>query len=164
MCPHSLSWSKKQDLNEAQRELKLPQHCLVTDCQTRWGSMQKMVSRILEQQKAIHKVLHDDRNYHHLVPMWQDIHVLLSLVVALRILSGFTYMLSTENLITVSVILPVINRMCDDDTKLRKDIKTRILSYLEQKYTDVEICEFLNLATFLDPHFITEYVNSTINH
>ena len=54
--------------------------------------------------------------------------------------------------------------MCDDDTKLRKDIKTRILSYLEQKYTDVEICEFLNLATFLDPHFITEYVNSTINH
>ena len=98
-CLHVLSVGvKKQDLNEVQRELKLPQLCLVTDCQTRWGSMQKMLSRILEQQKAIDKVLHEDYNYHQFVPTWQDIDVLLSLDVALGTLSGFTYMLSAETL------------------------------------------------------------------
>ena len=50
----------------------------------------------------------------------------------------------------------------DDDTQLTKDIKTWIISYLEQKYTDVEICELLNLATFLDPWFITEYIPTMI--
>ena len=50
----------------------------------------------------------------------------------------------------------------DDDTQLTKAIKTRILRYLEQKYTDAEICELLNLATFLDPRFITEYVPTMI--
>ena len=46
----------------------------------------------------------------------------------------------------------------DDDTQLTIDSKTQIFSYLEQKYTDAEICELRNLATFLDPRFITEYV------
>ena len=83
----SHGWSKKQDLNEAQRELKLPQHSLVTDCQTRLSSMQKRVSRILE---AIHKVLHNDHKYCHLVPMWQDVDVLESLDAALGTISNFT--------------------------------------------------------------------------
>ena len=77
-------------------------------------------------------------------------------------------MLSTENFVTVSAILAVIHHtpkkevpsIGDDDTQLTKDIKTRILSYLEQKHTDAEICELLNLATFLDPQFITGYVPS----
>ena len=50
----------------------------------------------------------------------------------------------------------------DDDTQLTKAIKTRILRYLEQKYTDAEICELHSLATFLDPRFITEYVPTMI--
>lgn len=132
--------------------------------------MQKMVSRILEQQKAIHKVLHDDHKYHHLVPTWQDVYVLESLDAALGTLSDFTDMLSAENFVTVSAILPVIPHILkkevlsigDDDTQLTKDIKTQILSYLEQKYSDVEICELLNLATFLVPQFITEYIPTMI--
>ena len=150
----SHSCSIKQDLNEAQRELKLPQHSLVTDCQTRWGSMQRMVSRILEQQKAIHKVLYDDRKHCHLVPTWQDVDVLESLDAVLGTLSDFTDMLSAENFLTVSANLPVIHHMLtkqvlnigDNDTQLTKDIKTRIFNYLEQKYTDAEICALLNLA------------------
>ena len=79
-------------------------------------------------------------------------------------------MLSAENCVTISAILPVIHHTLkkevlsigDDDTQLTKDIKTRILSYLEQKHTDTEICELLNLATFLDPQFITGYVPTMI--
>ena len=47
------SWKKKRDLPLTQTTLDLPQHSLVSDCVTRWGSQQKMVERILEQQSAI---------------------------------------------------------------------------------------------------------------
>ena len=73
--------------------------------------MQKMVSRILEQQKAIHQVLQDDSKYRHLVPIWQDTDVLESLEAALGTLSGFTDMLSAENFVTISAILPVVHHL-----------------------------------------------------
>ena len=53
VCTFSHSWKKRHELASAQQELELPQHSLVTDCVTRWGSLQKMVQRVLEQGKAI---------------------------------------------------------------------------------------------------------------
>ena len=58
--------------------------------------MQKMKSRVLEQQKAIYVVLNDDRKYRHLIPSWQDVDVLESLEAALGPLADFTDMLSAE--------------------------------------------------------------------
>ncbi|XP_070835535.1 zinc finger BED domain-containing protein 4-like [Chaetodon trifascialis] len=53
----SHSWKKKAALTEAQRELKLPEHNLITECPTRWGSKEMMIARVLEQAKAISQVL-----------------------------------------------------------------------------------------------------------
>ncbi|KAJ8346462.1 hypothetical protein SKAU_G00278630 [Synaphobranchus kaupii] len=72
----SHSWLKKRDLRKAQTELQLPQHSLVVDCATRWGTKQKMIERILEQAPAIRRVLADDRRHQHLNLKWQDIHIL----------------------------------------------------------------------------------------
>ena len=44
---------------------------VVTDCPTRWGSQHKMISRILEQDVAMHMILSDDRKTTHLIPTWQ---------------------------------------------------------------------------------------------
>ena len=60
----SHSWKKKNELTKAQVEKGLPEHSLVTDCPTRWGSQQKMVARILEQDAAIRQVLSEDRKLH----------------------------------------------------------------------------------------------------
>lgn len=38
---------KKRDLEEAQKQLNLPQHSLKTACPTRWGSKQAIINRIL---------------------------------------------------------------------------------------------------------------------
>ena len=46
------------------------------DCVTRWGSVQKMVMRVLEQEPAIRQLLSADRKTSHLVPSCQDIEVL----------------------------------------------------------------------------------------
>ena len=75
----SHSWKKKRDLCSAQTTLDLPQHSLVGDCITRWGSQQKMVERILEQEPAIRQVFGLDRRCSHLIPTWQDVEVLQSI-------------------------------------------------------------------------------------
>ena len=93
--------------------------------------MQKMVSRIFEQQQANHQVLHDDCKYRYLVPTWQDIDVLESLNVALGTLSDF---------VTISAILPVIHHILkrevlsigDDDTQLTKISRLEYLAILNR--------------------------------
>ena len=46
-------------------ELQLTEHTLVADSPTRWGSMAKMVTRILEQENVIHTVISADRKASH---------------------------------------------------------------------------------------------------
>lgn len=44
------SFNKKKDLTEAQRECRLPEQPLVTDCQTHYGSSEKMIGHVLEEE------------------------------------------------------------------------------------------------------------------
>ncbi|XP_053170155.1 zinc finger BED domain-containing protein 4-like [Scomber japonicus] len=69
----SHSWKQKTALRRAQQKHNLPEHALVTECPTRWGSKQKMMGRILEQQRALSDVLSADRKTRHLDPSWQDL-------------------------------------------------------------------------------------------
>ena len=117
----SYSFKKKRELNEAQREYGLPEHSLVTDCQTRWGSTQKMISQVLEQEKAIRKVLGGDRKTSHLVPTWQDLDVLQSINAALNPLDDFTDMLSAKGNVSVSAILPVLKILHKDVCNISDD-------------------------------------------
>ena len=124
------SWKKKLDLSLAQTTLDLPQHSLVNDCVTRWGSQQKMVERILEQESAIQQVLGPDRRCSHLIPTWQDVEVLQSIHAVLSPLADFTDMLSGEERVTASAIKPLLNVLQNKvlvasgtDTTLVADIK-----------------------------------------
>ena len=74
----------------------MPQHSLVTDCATRWGSQLRMIDRILEQEACIRQVLTVDRKNAHLIPTWQDLDVLESMKAALGQLDDFTDMLCSE--------------------------------------------------------------------
>ena len=59
---------KNRDLRQKQSELKLKQYQLLSDVQTRWGSTQDMITRILEQQQALCTVLAEDRKHWHHMP------------------------------------------------------------------------------------------------
>ena len=162
----SHSWKKKRDLAEAQEQLSLPKHSLVVDCATRWGSTEKMVSRILEQETALRQVLVADRKTTHLVPTWQDVEVLESVQSAIRPLADFTDMLSGEKCVTLSSLRPILHIFktdvlseSDEDTTLTADIKRRILEYMEGKYEDSRISELLDVASFLDPRFVSDYLD-----
>ncbi len=162
----SHSWKKQRTLKDAQVELGLPPHKLVTESATRWGSRQKMIQRILEQEKAITQVLAADRSTRHLVPTWQDIDVLDSVSKALGPLLDFTDALSSENYVTVSCLKPTIHLFNSEllqgkaeDTDLTKSIKSSILDYMNTKYGDLEVQELINMATILDPRFRTQYIS-----
>ena len=68
---------------KTQVEKNLPQHSLIADCPTQWGSMGKMIARLLEQDEAVQAVLSNDQKTRVLIATWQDIYVWESLHKAL---------------------------------------------------------------------------------
>ena len=121
-----------------------------------------MISRVLEQEKALRQVLSVDRKTAHLVPTWQDLEVLESINKALAPLADFTDILSGEKYVTFSTLVPLLEHITDDilcedeeDTTLIADIKQQIIM---NKYEDAEFKQLLYTASFLDPRFKTEYI------
>ncbi|KAL3995876.1 N-acetyltransferase 8 [Sarotherodon galilaeus] len=163
----SHSWKKKAALTEAQKELKLPEHSLITECPTRWGSKEKMIARVLEQLKAISQVLTGDRHARSPIPTWQDAEVLESIHKALHPLSEFTDALSGEEYVSISYLKPVLHLLATsvlaedaEDTDLTRSIKTKVLAYLNDKYSDLNTQELLDVASFMDPRFKTQYISA----
>ena len=161
----SHSWKKRRELTKIQTDLGIPHHSLIIDCQKRWGSSQKMISRILEQEKALRQVLSMDRKTAHLVPTWQDLEVLESINKALASLADFTDILSGEKYVTFSALIPLLKHIIDDllqhdeeDTTLTTDIKQQTITYMQDKYEDTSLKELLYTASLLDPRFKTEYI------
>lgn len=163
----SHTWKGKMALKKAQKEHNLPEHSLITECPTRWGSRQRMIQRVLEQQRAISDVLSADRKSRHLVPSWQDLDVLESINQALQPLQEFTDALSGERYVSVSYVKPVLHLMNtsilaakEEDSDLTKSIKMKILEYMNTKYDNPATQELLDMTCFMDPRFKANYISS----
>ncbi|KAL1023621.1 hypothetical protein UPYG_G00043640 [Umbra pygmaea] len=126
-----------------------------------------MIGRVLEQSKALSQVLFEDKKTRHLVPTWQDTDVLESINNALGPLQEFTDALSGEAYVSVSYLKPVLHLLrtstlteSDEDTNLTKEIKTSALGYIEDKYSDPATQELMDINSFLDPRFKTDYISA----
>ncbi len=114
-----------------------------------------MVERILEQAQAIRHVLSDDRRSS-LSLTWQDMDVLKAVHEALKPVGDFTDILSGENYVTSSCILPIL-QLCRDnvlaasenDLQVTKSIKTGILT----KHESDSVRKIMRKCTFLDPRY-----------
>nr|XP_023648652.1 uncharacterized protein LOC111834018 [Paramormyrops kingsleyae] len=150
----SYSWKRKREFLAAQKEMKLPEHSLKTECPTRWGSRQAMIL-----------VLSSDKKSRHLIPTWQDMDVLEAINKSLHPLVNFTDALSGEKYVSVSFVKPFVLRLFnalilkvkDDDTDLSRAIKSKILEYLNEKYSDSDIQALLDMASTVDPRFKMRY-------
>ena len=124
-----------------------------------------MVSRILEQVQAICIVLSADRKYSHLLPTWQDTEVLEAISIVLSSLDDLTDFLSGELYVSISSIRSVIKHIHeealvekDDDVSLVRDMKRRIRTDLDSRYTDSKVQYLLDISSFLDPRFKVEHI------
>ncbi len=80
-------------------------------------------------------------------------------------LQDFTDALSGEQYVSVSYVKPVLHLFNttilaeeDNNTELTKDVKRNILAYLNEKYSDPDTDDLLDIASFLDPRFRTTYI------
>lgn len=125
-----------------------------------------MVQRVLEQLPAISHVLSSDRKARHLIPTCQDVEVLEAINNTLNPLTDFNDALSGEQYESISSVQPALHlfetsvvAVQEDDSDLTRSIKSRILGYLQEKYSDPNTQELLNIATPLDPRFKMNYVS-----
>ncbi|KAE8575740.1 hypothetical protein XENTR_v10003928 [Xenopus tropicalis] len=160
----SYSWKKRREMAKVQNELGLPKHQLTTETPTRWGSRQMMIQRVLEQERAINQVLAADKKSRHLILRWQDVEVLEAVNKVLSPLQDFTDALSGEHYVSVSYVKPVLHLFNttilaeeDDNSELTRDVKRNILAYLNEKYSNADTDDLLDIASFLDPRFRTTY-------
>ena len=165
------SWKKNRDLLAKQTLLNLPEHKLLSDVVTRWGSTFNMMDRIIEQQQAINAVLIDDRkNWHHMLSD-SDFSVLENVCSVLKPLAVLTDGLSGEKEVTISALLPVMkhintNLLCasPSDNILVKEIKTVIKCDLQARYQSPKVALLLELASYLDPRFRDRYLQNRGGH
>ena len=104
-----LQLEKRREMAVVQAELSLPTHQLITESPTRWGSRQKMIERVLKQEKAIVNVLGSEKKSRHLVSTWQDIDILESVNKDVKPLQDFIGALSGEAYVSVSYIKPLLH-------------------------------------------------------
>lgn len=98
----------------------------------------------------------------HLIPTWHDSDILEANNKSLL----FTDVLSSEKYVSVSFVKPVLHLFSssilkenNDGAELTKTIRTKILTYLKEKYKDHETQELLDMASALDPRFKLRYVS-----
>ncbi|XP_038062483.1 E3 SUMO-protein ligase ZBED1-like [Patiria miniata] len=119
-----------------------------------------MIERILEQAPAIRRLFAEDRAHSHLLPTWQDISVLEAVNKALKPVAAFTDIMSGEEYVTVSSLVPMLhhlqtNVLQDDeaDAELTADIKRSIMRKMDSLYDREKTQELLHVATLLDPRY-----------
>ncbi|CAM4712000.1 unnamed protein product [Leuciscus chuanchicus] len=95
-----------------------------------------------------------------------DLDVLETVNRALSPLMELTDCLSGEEYVTISFVRPVLHILNsrvlaeeEDDVELTKTIKTSILAYLKEKYSDPITEELLDTNSFVDPRFKTTYIS-----
>ncbi|KAK0156656.1 Zinc finger BED domain-containing protein 1 [Merluccius polli] len=95
-----------------------------------------------------------------------DLEVIESVNLALHPLQEFTDALSGESYASVSYVKPVLHLLKtsvlaekEGDTDLTKDIKEKILDYMNTKYDDPATPELLDVASFMDPRFKSSYIS-----
>ncbi|XP_071344173.1 E3 SUMO-protein ligase ZBED1-like [Trachinotus anak] len=91
--------------------------------------------------------------------------VLESMNAALTPLLEFTDSLSGESYVTVSYVKPMLHlfrsnllQVNEGDTQLTKEMKTKIMAYLDENYAGPDSDDLLDMATLMDPRFKVQYI------
>lgn len=150
-------------LKEKQVALQLPKHKLIMDCKTRWNSTYQLLTRFLEQRPAILATLLDDRvkkaDKSRIVSGLGDseIQICEEFVFNMEVMLTATLVLCEEKSPTAGLLLPLLNKLTDhfkakeDDSAFVKSLKNAVGSNLLTRYTDLNLKNFLEEASALDP-------------
>ena len=148
-------------LKEKQELLKLPQHTLLQDVETRWNSAHDMMVRIVEQEPAICAALlasgkSKDRD---LLLTEEEMASLRGIISVLEPFKTATTLLSSQEKVTSSIMLPMLHKLRsssepkEGDTDVQQACREAILQDLRNRYTTAGVTKFMELSASLDPRF-----------
>lgn len=153
-------------LHKEQERMNLPQKKLMLYCKTRWNSAYDMLLRLKENRWVVSAVLSDPRTTKpsqakSLELSNEQWHIINSICPVLEPLKLATVMLSSEENVTVSVVLPIIAGLLAginvdeerDDHQTVVDFQTELVHQLNNRFSVNGRATMLHLATFLDPRF-----------
>lgn len=125
-----------------------------------------MIHRLLDQEQPVRRTLAMDPKCSHLLLTWQDKHVLESMDKALEPVSKFTDLISGEDHVTSSTILPTLALFETDimaakegETELTAEMKGKMLADIKERYEGKPFTALLEKSTFLDPRYKTDYMD-----
>ena len=143
-------------LENQQKRLKLPKHRLIQACATRWNSVYAMIKRLIEQKRAVIKVLNSNsvRKIQKLTNSdWINIQILVDV---LKPFDEATTLMSAEKSVTISLVWPLIHNIRtnflaqqDTDSTLIKKFKSTVSSQLSSRIlakTKVQVDGFVPCA------------------
>ncbi|XP_061196510.1 E3 SUMO-protein ligase ZBED1-like [Saccostrea echinata] len=149
-------------LKNTAESLSLPQHKLIMDVRTRLNSAYDMISRFLEMQVAIFATLKSKelgkereselKSFHD-----DDFSVAEEVIQLLKPFKDKTTLLCSEKSPTLSIILPLHNKLLDklceqnDDTPTVRSMKNIIFKDLKERYARIE--HTLRIVSALDHRF-----------
>jgi len=150
---HSISANKL--LNNYQKQEKLPERKFIQDVTTRWNSTYLMITRFLEQKKSVIGLA----PYIHLkVSLTSEEWVLLDEISqVLEIFYLVTLTLSKETS-TLSEVIPVLRSVStylekEVNKSNKSEIAEKLLSKMNERFSEYEQNKLLLLSTILDPRF-----------
>lgn len=158
------SWRKSCDLREKQQLLGIPQHKLKQDVSTRWGSTYEMIVRIIEQQQAISAVLAENRKCWNCMPSDEELLVMETVKDVLGNVFYLTDALAGEQEVTASLICCILSHLQtklgvkEGDSMLAISMKETMLTDLNKRYNLPDVSRVLEICSFLDPRFKTQYL------
>lgn len=119
--------------------------------------------KVLEQIPAISHVISSDRKARHVAGFLKFSRHSKILSVLLTdftdALSGGQHVCISSTKLVLNLFKTVVVAVQEDDLDLTPSIKSKILGYLQKKYSDPNTQELLDIATSLDPRFKTSGLN-----
>ena len=158
------STSASTALESAQECYKVVKHRLIQSCKTRWNSVYEMFHRLDEQKQCVQAVLSDrsvvtaakEESLSLTAAQWNKIASLLPVLEGQQIA---TTAMSSEQNVSVSCVLPVVNglknnflKMVHTDSALLKNFKSTVPADLSRRFlTDLGADSIIALAACMDP-------------
>ncbi len=142
-----------EKLKEVQCQLKLPEHKLIQEVDTRWNSTFYMFERIVEQHQAITTALClSSRN--DMCLSGADIKLLEASLSLLRPFEAATREISADQYVSISKAIPLarsLQHLTAESSHEATSLGSALSAQMRRRYTAIERAHLLALSTLMDP-------------